>query len=176
MSSQSTPEENKAAVRRGIEEIWNKNNWAAAADSYAEDVVVHFPAVPEPILGLEAFGELHAMVHTGFPDYDVTIDDILAEGDRVAARWTLRATNLGEFFGFPPSGRRIEVEEFAMFRFAGGKPKEIWLMPDLMGQLQQLGMLPEGPPPRAMIVVLRMVQRIKGLRARKPGGASSASR
>jgi steroid delta-isomerase-like uncharacterized protein len=160
-------EENKAAVRRGIEKVWNENNWAAAVDSYAEDVVVHFGPMPDPIVGRDAFGELHEMVHVGFPDYSVTIDDIVAEEDRVAARWTLRATHTGEFIGIPATGRSVVVEEFSHFRFENGKAKEVWLMPNFMTQLQQMGVMPEGPPPKAMVKMMQLVGKIQGLRRRK---------
>jgi steroid delta-isomerase-like uncharacterized protein len=162
------PEQNKDAVRRGIDRVWNGNDWGAAVDSYADDLVVHFGPMPDPIVGRDKFGELHEMVHVGFPDYSVTIDDIVAEGDRVAARWTLRATHTGEFLGIPPTGRTVEVEEFSHFRFEDGKAKEIWLMPNLMLQLQQMGVFPEGPPPKAMIKVMQLVGKIQQLR--KPKG------
>jgi steroid delta-isomerase-like uncharacterized protein len=159
-------EANKAAVRGGIEKVWNENNWAAAVDSYAEDVVVHFGPMPEPIVGRDAFRVLHEMVHVGFPDYSVTIDDIVAEDDRAAARWTLRATHTGEFNGIPATGRSVVVEEFSHFRFEDGKAKEIWLMPNLMSQLQQMGVMPEGPPPKAMLKVMGLVSKIQRLRGR----------
>jgi len=165
--SESLTEQHKDSIRSAIEKVWNGNDWSAAAESYHEDVVVHFGPMPDPFVGLEAFRELHELVHAGFPDYHVTIDDIVCEADRAAARWTLHATHTGEFVGIPATGRKVAVAEFSHFRFEDGKAKEIWLMPDFMGQMQQLGVFPPGPPPKAMIKVMQLVGRLQGRRRKK---------
>jgi predicted ester cyclase len=82
----------------------------------------------------------------GFPDVSHTVEDLLHEGDRAAVRLTIRGSNTGSFQGMPPTGRPIEIGAINVFRLAGDKVAEQWIQADLLGTLQQLGVVP-GPSP-----------------------------
>jgi steroid delta-isomerase-like uncharacterized protein len=80
--------------------------------------------------------------HTSFPDLRFTIEDQIAEGDRVVVRWTMRGTNLGEYQGWPPTGKTITVTGISAFRIAGGKIQEIHVNMDRHGLMEQMGWVP----------------------------------
>lgn len=160
-----TPEENVASVRRGIEEVWN-GSWEAAAKYYHPDIRVSAPPQTGR-LDLNGFRELHAMLHAAFPDFHIALDRVFGEGDRVVARWMARGTHGGPFMGIPATGRRFEVMESAIFRLDERRAKEVWFIRNGLGQMQQLGLMPKGPPPRALLAALRMAERLGLLPARR---------
>jgi predicted ester cyclase len=81
-------------------------------------------------------------LRTAFPDIQITDEDILAEGDRVAIRWYFRGTHLGDFLGIPPTGRPVEMGGFDIFRVADGKIQELWLENDYLMLMSKLGVIP----------------------------------
>jgi steroid delta-isomerase-like uncharacterized protein len=150
----------QAVIRLLIEEVWNKGNWHPLADQYyAEDIIVHSPRQPEPMRGREAFEELHATLHAAFPDIHFELQDIVGEGGRLACRWIVSGTHEGEYFGFPATGRKMTTEEGIFYRFEDGLLREIWLMPNVIGTMSQLGLLPSGPPPKLLLWLLKLKQR-----------------
>ncbi len=153
----------KERTRRGHDEMWNPGDWGRMRDFFAGDIVVHTPTDRVPLRGHGQVTELFTMLQTAFPDRYIVIEDMIEEGDKVAVRWVLRGTHTGSYFGFPPTGRRVEVEELAVYRYADGLVAELWLMPNVMGSMQQLGLLPEGPPPRALLAVMGAVRRLRAL-------------
>jgi steroid delta-isomerase-like uncharacterized protein len=155
-------EANIAVVRRSIEDVWNANDWSAAESYYHPDIVVS--ATPDTRrLDFGGFQELHGALHTAFPDLHLALDHIFGEEDRVVARWTTRGTHRGPFLGVSATGRSFEVMEVGIFRLHEGRAKEVWLIRNGMGQLQQLGLMPKGPPPKALIAGIRMVERLVAL-------------
>ena len=136
-------EENKAVVRREIEEIFNHTgNLDAAEEIYASNYVGHEPT----------FGDTHgpegvkqfAAYRQAFPDLQTTIEDQVAEGDKVVTRFRARGTHQGETEDFgPPTGNRIEVTGTTIEQFADGKIVEDWTNFDALGFMQQLGLVPE---------------------------------
>lgn len=126
-------EENKGLVRRLVAELWNKHNAGAIGDFFGPDL-------QEEISG--HYGQLL----TGFPDVHVSIEDLLAEGDKVVARLLIRGTHTGPFAGQPATGRRASWVSVRTYRVAGGKVVETWALQDRLGLLQQLGVVsaPEG--------------------------------
>ena len=127
-------EENKALVRREQEELWNHTgDLDAAGDLFA----------PERA---EAARQEAADFRRGFPDVISTIEDIVAEGDRVAARWTARATHLGEYVGVPPTGKEVQFTGISMYRIEGGRIAESWTVEDELGLMRQIGAVPEAGP------------------------------
>jgi predicted ester cyclase len=82
------------------------------------------------------------MFRTGFPDIKVTVEDLVAEGEKVVARWTWRGTNQGEFQGMSPTGKQVTGSGISIHRFANGKFAEAWVNFDTLGMLQQLGVIP----------------------------------
>lgn len=128
-------EENKALIRRGVEEGWNKQNVDIFDELAASDVVHH----DWNTRGLKAFKQAISADMTAFPDVHLTIEDMIAEGDKVVVRYTFRGTQQGETQGIPPTGKRVTVPGIFICRCAGGKIVEEWDMWDDLGLLQQLG-------------------------------------
>lgn len=139
-------EENKAIVHRITEEIFNKGNVAAADELIASNFVDHNPVSGQPA-GLEGLKQVVTMFRTAFPDLHCTVEEMIAEGDKVMARGTIRGTHKGEFMGVPPTGKRVRVTGIDIVRIAGGKVVERWGNFDEMGMMQQLGVVP--PPEQA---------------------------
>lgn len=137
----TSPEENKALVRRYWQEASRRGLPAVMDEFLAPDVVSHPPASasPGPIRGLDAFKRFVAIQFGAFPDLAVTVEDLISEGDTVAARVTTRGTHKGDLMGLPPTGRRVEWSGISMTRHAGGRIVEQWGEFDALGLLQQLG-------------------------------------
>lgn len=133
--------ENKALARRVFEEMWNKSNLDAVDAIYAPDVVNHElpPGMPEGIEGTKAY---FGMFISAFPDTQMTVEDQIAEGDRVVTRWTARGTHTGELMGIPATGKQVTVTGINVDRIAGGRIVEEWGEFDMMGMMQQLGVVP----------------------------------
>lgn len=132
-------EQNKAIVHRFFEEL----NLTVVDELYVPDYVHHDPSLPPEFQrGRDAYKQLVTMFHTGFPDIKVTVEDLVAEGDKVVARWTWRGTNQGEFQGMPPTGKQVTGSGISIHRIAEGKIAEAWVNFDALGMLQQLGVIP----------------------------------
>ena len=134
-------EENKALLRREIEEVWNKHNPDAVDEFFAPDLVNHSapPGMPNDREGVKAG---LGMFLGAFPDVKVASDFMLAEGDKVAVHFTMRATHTGEWLGIPATGKRINMTGIVIVRIAGGRIAELWTETDQMGMMQQLGLVP----------------------------------
>jgi steroid delta-isomerase-like uncharacterized protein len=136
-------ENNKALVRRYFEEVWVKGNLAAVDDFIAPNYAEHpRPSTLPP--GAEGLKQLIAAYRTTFPDLKTTLDDIFAEGDRVAFRWRFRGTHLGDWLGIPPTGNHITATGITVFRIAFGKVVESWISIDLNPSEEELQWLTEG--------------------------------
>ena len=136
--------ENKAIVRRWYEEGFTKGNLAAVDELIATDFVDHNQPAPGLAGGLEGTKEVITMMRTAFPDFRITVEDMVAEGDKVVARVTARATHKGEFMGIAPTGKQAAIEVIDIVRIAGGKMVERWGIFDQLGLMQKLGVVP--PP------------------------------
>lgn len=124
-------EENKALVLREQAELWSHTgNLDAANELFAPDRA-------------EAARQEAADFRQGFPDVVSTIEDLIAEGDKVAARWRARATHHGEYAGEPPSGREVEFTGISVYRIEGGKIAESWTVEDDLGLMRQIGAVAE---------------------------------
>ena len=120
-------EENKALVRRAQGVLWNHTgNLDAAEELFAPDHV-------------EDAKQEAANVRRGFPDLESTIEDLIAERDKIVAHWRAQATHRGEYMGIPPSGNRVNFTGISIYRIEGGKIAESWGVSDLLGMMQQLG-------------------------------------
>lgn len=133
-------EENKAVARRLYEEVINTGDLERVNEFVSADVVDHDPALPEHLhRSPEGFKYLVSMARDIFPDLRITIEDMIAEGDKVVVRTTTRGTHRGEFMGIAPTGRRVAVAGMEILRFAGGKVVEHWSISDDLGMMRQLG-------------------------------------
>lgn len=102
----------------------------------------HVPDQPEPLQGPKGYLMIIAMMRHGFPDIQWTLEDMVAEDDKVAARFTMRGTHQGEFFGVPPTGKPIVVQAINFYRLAGDQIVEEYGQPDMLGLLRQIGAVP----------------------------------
>jgi len=130
-------EENKAVLRRN-EEVFNKGNLAVADETIATNYILHGPGGQE-FKGPEGFKQLVTMFRTAFPDLHATVEDMVAEGDKVAHRLILRGTHKGDLMGIAPTGKQVTLSAITISRFVGGKEVEGWSITDM---LQQLGVAP----------------------------------
>jgi steroid delta-isomerase-like uncharacterized protein len=103
------------------------------------DVVIRTP-LPVEAAGAAALKEVFARLHLAFPDLKVTVEDMVAEGDRVAGRNSVSGTHQGDYMGHPATGRSVVYNEIFIFRFAGGRIAETWGVVDVFSQLKQLGL------------------------------------
>jgi len=133
-------EENKQIVRR-YQEIYNSNNLDNLLEVVSEKLLTPkiMPGIPS---GIEGAKIAHQIMLAGFPDYQTVIEDLFAEGDRVAARITMSGTHLGAFMGVPPTGKFISFTGMYIARIANGKIVEHWGEEDGVSLLAQLGALP----------------------------------
>ncbi len=137
-------EQNKAVARRLIEEVFNRGNIDLVDELIAPDFVEHEEMPPGTPAGREGNKAATIMLRSAFPDFKATIDDTVAEGDKVVLRLTWSGTQEGEFLGIPPSGKRFSIPVFDILRIDGGKIVEHWGQMDQMAMMQQLGATP-GP-------------------------------
>jgi steroid delta-isomerase-like uncharacterized protein len=139
----SAEESNKALVRRFFEEAWVKGNVSAVDEFMAADYVEHpRPSTLPP--GAEGLKQLILAYRTAFPDLKLTLDDIFAEGEMVAFRWSVSGTHLGEWLGVPPTGNHVRATGITNFRIAGGKVEESWTSIDLGPTEEEQRWLTEG--------------------------------
>jgi len=129
----------KHLIRRFITEVLNKGNLSAADDLLATDFVLHHPASSEGIRGPDSQKALITKFRTAFPDFHVTVEDVIAEGAKVAVRFTSRGTHQGDFMGHVPSGRHAVWTGIEIYRVTRGRITERWVNVDMLGLLRQLG-------------------------------------
>ncbi|MCJ9696435.1 ester cyclase [Rhizobium sp. PRIMUS64] len=131
-------ERNKMAMRRFVEFI-NTASEQLAAELIAPEAIFHVPGRQEPLRGPDGYLEIIGMMRGGFPDIQWTLEEIIAEDDKIAARFTMRGTHQGPFLGVEPTGKSITVQAVNFYRLADGKFVEERGQPDLLSLLQQIG-------------------------------------
>ncbi len=129
-----------AAVRRWFQAI-NDGDMVAERAARTPDFVAHVPGMPGPLDG-EEWEQFLSIFLAGFPDMRLAVEDVVAQGDRVAVRWTFVGTHEGEFFGSPPTGVRVRMSAIEVNRVVDGKIAEHWVELDQLGMLQQVGAIP----------------------------------
>jgi steroid delta-isomerase-like uncharacterized protein len=135
---------NKATSRRLHDAIntGDAEHISKTIDEIVEpDVLIRTP-LPVDATGAQALKQVWAVLLRAFPDLHVTVEDVIAEGDKVVCRNTVTGTHQGEYMGRPPTGKSITYNEIFIFRFAGGRIVEIWGVVDAYSQMQQLGLIP----------------------------------
>lgn len=133
--------ENKALIRRFYEEVFNQKNLAVIDEFFAPNHVDHTlpPGLP---VSPEGTKQAIAMILTAFPDLHLTIEDMIAEEDKVVTWFKTHGTQQGALGGIPPSGKQVTVSTIEITRIANGKIVEDWGLDDRLGMLQQLGLIP----------------------------------
>lgn len=135
-------ESNKALSRRLLEEAFNAGNLAVIDELVTTDFVNHDAALPEPTVGPDAAKASIGAYRAGFPDLRITIEDQIAEGNRVVTRWSAKGTNQGEMMGMPPTGKQATVTGITIDLVVDGRIAESRTNWDTLGMLQQLGVVP----------------------------------
>jgi steroid delta-isomerase-like uncharacterized protein len=135
-------QENKKIIRRLAEEPWTGN--LDVIDELVDAKYIGYdPAAPEPLRGPAGFKEFVSTYRAAYSDAKLTVDDQIAEGDKVTTRWTGRGTHDGDLMGIAPTGKQVTVTGITISRLANGKVVEEWTQWDTLGMLQQLGVVPE---------------------------------
>ncbi len=135
-----TLEANKALVRRFINDVFLEGQPEAVDELLTDDFTPHTWGSTGP--GKDGLKQAIDRVSKGLEGPTMRIDDVIAEGDRVAVRLTSSATQVGEFMGLPPSGKRYTIDEIHIFRIRDGRVSEHWHQADFLGMLRQLGAMP----------------------------------
>jgi predicted ester cyclase len=134
-------EENKAKQRRVWEEVFNKGNLSVADETIADNYVYHGPMGVE-YKGPEGFKQMVTVFRTAFPDLHATVDDMVAEGDKVVSYYTMTGTHKGEYIGIAPTGKKVKFSGIVIARWIGGKEVEAGGVGDILTLMQQLGVVP----------------------------------
>jgi steroid delta-isomerase-like uncharacterized protein len=140
--SDSTLEANKDIFRKWFQEAWNKGNFDVAEELIDPDFKVHGAGGQVVPTGVEGVKQLVQSWRTAFPDGQMEVHDLIAEGDRVVALLTWRGTHLGDFAGIAPTGKSVVVTSIGIDRIENGKITEGWGELDMLGMMQQLGVVP----------------------------------
>lgn len=133
---------NKALARRLLEEAFNAGNIDIVDELLAVGFINHDAAAPEPTVGPDAAKASIAGYREAFPDLRITIEDQIADGDRVVTRWSAKGTHQGELMGMPATGKQSTVTGITIDRIVDGRIAESWTNWDTLGMLQQLGVVP----------------------------------
>jgi steroid delta-isomerase-like uncharacterized protein len=134
-------ENNKAIIRKFIEEVINQNKVDRMTDLVVEDFVEADP-FPGQGQGREGLKEVLAMMRAAFPDMHWVVDEMVAEEDKVATRFTWTGTHKGSFLGVPATGKSVKVKGVVIDQLEGGKMSHSRILMDSMGMMQQLGVVP----------------------------------
>ena len=136
-------EETKATFQRYVEEGWAKGNVEVADEVFADSYIAHQPDGSEEERTPDDVKQFLRHYHEAFPDLEITIEEQIAEGDKVVTRWASRGTHRGEFRGIAPTGNEVRLRGIGIFRFSPeGKVVESWDNFDQLGMLRQLGAIP----------------------------------
>ncbi len=158
---------NEHVVRRLLEATFNEGDLGVVNELVAEDLDLHTPLQngPEPFEGRDGFVQLVQWIRSVWPDAHLTIDDLFAEGDGVAARATFRGTQRGPLLAYQPRGRTVERTELYMCRIADGRVTSLRSELNVLAILQQLGEMPDewlmGRPPKLIVAIMRTRGRMK---------------
>jgi steroid delta-isomerase-like uncharacterized protein len=131
-------EENKAIARRWNDEIWSKGNFAAVDELFSSDFAWHY-APPGMAPDREGYRQYQSESLSPFADMSCTVEDIIAEGDKVAVRWNWRGTHKGDYMGIAPTGKQVTMTGITILRITVGKIVEEWMEADNLGFMEQLG-------------------------------------
>jgi steroid delta-isomerase-like uncharacterized protein len=163
----------KQLVRAYFEGFWQGRDPAVADRYLAKDVLFH-DLVDNPITtatGAEGVKEVAKIFWDAAPDLEMTLDDVIAEGDKVVLRYTNKLTHTGELAGLPPTHREANFPGIAIVRVENGKIVEGWQVMDFVTAYQQLGVIPAGPPPAPMRLFIGLRGKMYARKKRKQAAA-----
>jgi predicted ester cyclase len=135
-------DENKELVRRQFDDIWNGANWAAVDELFARDYVNHDPYNPDQPTGPQGFRQRVESYRSVLSNFDLRVEQQVAEGDMVETHWSLRGIHAGALEGVDPTGNPVHVDGQLLSRIVEGKFVEEWVHWDTLGLLRQIGAVP----------------------------------
>ncbi len=138
----SVEERNKAIIQLAYAELFDQGKLSLAEELIAPDYIDHVAPPGLTNRGPEAMRQLVTLFHSAFPDVHHTVEELVAEGDTVAARVTWSGTHRGPFLGIAPTGRAVRQAQMHFIRFRNGQVVEHWAVRDDLGLMQQLGVIP----------------------------------
>jgi steroid delta-isomerase-like uncharacterized protein len=138
--------------------VFEQGNIDLLDELLAPDYVNHTPATPDLPTGPEGVKGVVSMFRSGMPDLKVVIEDMIAEGEKVATRYTLEGTHEGELFGVPPTGQRLSIKSMTVERVVDGKVRDHWRVSDNLEMMQQLGVVPEPGAKKVWSLVTRDIR------------------
>jgi steroid delta-isomerase-like uncharacterized protein len=136
---QATSADEKRQFMNRFVQFINTADARLAVELVSSEAVFHVPGRPAPVRGPEGYLDIIGMMRGGFPDIEWALEESVVEGDVIAARFTMRGTHRGPFFGVPPSGKKIAVQALNIYRLSNGKIVSEVGQPDFLGLLQQIG-------------------------------------
>ena len=134
-------EDNKALAQRWLEEVWNKGDLSLIDELIAPNYVLHDPTRPG-LRGRAGIEESIAMFRRAFPDLHFTIEDQVAESEKIVTRYTVQGTHLGPPMGIPATGKQGTITGIDIYRITDGQIEEAWSNWDTLGLLQRIGVIP----------------------------------
>ncbi len=135
-------DKHKKVLRHIVDQVYNTANTEPLEKFFDKGCVLHHPAVPEPVQGIEGIRGFMSLIFTAFPDFHAEVEDMVAEGDKVAIRSVISGTFKGPFAGIPPTSQHTQWSVTAIYRFVDGKVAEAWEDVDMLGAFQRLGVIP----------------------------------
>lgn len=136
-------DQNKALARRGLEEVWNQGKLSTIDELVASNATYHDPNVPGgKFTGPDGLRQFVQIYRGAFPDVQISVNDQIADGDKVVTRWTATGTQKGQLMGIAPTNKHATVTGVDIARYQDGKVAEAWASYDMFGLLQQLGVVP----------------------------------
>jgi steroid delta-isomerase-like uncharacterized protein len=161
----TTTEESRAVVLGGFEELWAERKPETADKWFTPDLTFQTTIQPEPFRGPDGFREFYGQISGGFPDYDIKVDDVVAEGNKVVLRFTFRGTNNGDYFGIPSTGKPVTMRFIEIFTVRDGQIAEIWHVANVLDVMQQLGFLPKSGLPKPVMWIYKLRSRLRRKRS-----------
>ncbi|MBW3625252.1 MAG: ester cyclase [Armatimonadetes bacterium] len=136
------PTNSEGLIRRWFEEVWNEKRVEAIDELYADDAIAHgLGEGGGDVVGPEGFKQFHTTFCQAFPDMQITVEEVITDGDRAAARFSGWGTHQGDALGVPPTGNRVTFTGMTFTRWEDGKIQEGWNNVDIMGILKQVNAL-----------------------------------
>lgn len=158
----TTEAENKEISRSHAEESAGEGNLELVDEHVTDDYVWHRPGARDSIHGPDGVKEFIVEMRNAFPDLEVTVEDLIAEDNKVVRRDRWTGTHEGEFMGIEPTGKEIEIQGIVINRIEDGQMVESWGQADMMGAMEQLGVFPPGPKLMLKMVISKVKSRVLG--------------
>lgn len=161
----SFQERARTLVPRFMLDVWNDKNIETTRLIWSPDIVFHSPVDGSQIEGFDALLEFAHTILGAFEDFRYEIQDVIVDGDRIVLRMVQTGRHTGDYFGLPPTGRRVRMNEVFVFRIAptgpvGVRIEEVWLLLNVLHLMQQIGLFPKGNPPRVLLRAVIALQKL----------------